>query len=378
MDVQIPLTKAQKDLMSEFYSLPLRRVFLSKRQRQQIWDAFRTSRTLPATLNLESLCPALFAELNRAVMAEGNVQSAVFSECVYAQALADQFGLTEFADSRLAPAWLSAPIRALIDSYGLVARYIYRNPDSSRMLIQAGGHAGVDGALISVLDSNVYTIEFKESKAKTSEPDLPEYGEDGLLVVPSSWSAKNPQFTTMLEEQLAARLNFFEVAGTNVHDFTPESIKSAVSDNYAGKKFADVICTEDSASFLTMIPSNQAGLWADIRGEIRPAGRNPYRVWTPDRCMSELKARGGIVDDAGVVHIAVDRLQPTAPRGGRGISRYKITPLFFVRAANVTIECGVAAFEQRAVQQLRPTISAHMFFQELSAQTVKEYYFGGV
>ncbi len=71
-------------------------------------------------------------------------------------------------------------------------------------------------------------------------------------------------------------------------------------------------------------------------------------------------------------------VQPPAPRGGTGISRYKITPLFFVRAANVSIECGVAAFELRAVQQLRQTISAHMFFQELSAQTVKEYYFGGV
>ena len=70
-------------------------------------------------------------------------------------------------------------IKALLKSYSLVPRYVYYNSDKSRMLIQAGGCNGIDSALITVMDLNIYTIEFKEQGAKASEPDLPKYGEDG-------------------------------------------------------------------------------------------------------------------------------------------------------------------------------------------------------
>ena len=30
-----------------------------------------------------------------------------------------------------------------------------------------------------------------------------------------------------------------------------------------------------------MMPVNQVQLWAELEGEIRPAGRNRYKVWTP-------------------------------------------------------------------------------------------------
>ena len=45
-------------------------------------------------------------------------------------------------------------------------------------------------SLITVIDLVIYTIEFKEPGAKTSEPDLPKYGEDGFLVVNDKWLEK--------------------------------------------------------------------------------------------------------------------------------------------------------------------------------------------
>ena len=69
--------------------------------------------------------------------------------------------------------------------------------------------------------------------------------------------------------------------GNNEHNFSKESVNIAVSNNYT-KKYADVICTEDKESFLVMLPANQVQLWANIEGEIRPAGRNHYNVWTPN------------------------------------------------------------------------------------------------
>ena len=99
-------------------------------------------------------------------------------------------------------------------------------PDGRRMLIQAGGCGGVDSALITVFDLKIFTIEFKEPGAKTSEPDLPKYGEDGILKITEEFLAQYPQFSAMLYEQ--AGLNFFEVMGSNVNDFSPESINQAI------------------------------------------------------------------------------------------------------------------------------------------------------
>ncbi|WP_038111347.1 hypothetical protein [Ureaplasma urealyticum] len=86
-----------------------------------------------------------------------------------------------------------------------------------RMLIQAGGNNGIDSALITVIDLVIYTIEFKEPAAKTSEIDLPKYKEDGILHITEKWIKTNSQFEIMINEQ--AGLNFFEVMGKTLTIF---------------------------------------------------------------------------------------------------------------------------------------------------------------
>ncbi len=130
------------------------------------------------------------------------------------------------------------------------------------MLIQAGGYGGIDSALITVIDLVIYTIEFKEPGAKTSEPDLPKYGEDGMLRITKDFLGRYPQFEAMLNEH--RDLNFFENIGHNIRDFSEESIKIAVSNNYVNK-YANVICTEDTEGFLVMMPANQVQLWSRLK-----------------------------------------------------------------------------------------------------------------
>lgn len=376
MTSPIPLTRAQSEVITEFYSVDLHSVLLAKKSRDALWRSFKENRTISAALNLSEKCPALEAELTKALDSGKNVQSAVFSECVYAQALADVMKLGEFINYSPDSRWLPSNIEALVASYGLFIRYIYSDSNRSRLLIQAGGHGGVDGALISVLDLNVYTIEFKEPYAKTSEPDLPRYGEDGFLVSTPEFDRDNPQFASMLEEQLLKRLNFWKCLGHNVNDFASESLFQAVTENYAGKKFADVICTEDSNGFLTMIPANQTPTWADLEGEIRPAGRNSYPVWTPKTLEREILNVGGTVDGENVF-MPITSLTTSAPRGGQGISRYKINSVFFVRAANVIVEGSGASFPLGKVLQLKPTITAKMKFRDLDAGQVRDHYLSG-
>lgn len=367
------LSGNQQALLKEFYSQPHTKVVFTKSQRKAIWDDFKKNRAIPH-LNLAEKCPALLSVLNRALTSGNLVQSAVFSECVYAQTLANMLGLDQFIDVAEANEGLPEGIAKLAFAHSLKPRYIYKSADGSRILLQAGGNGGIDSALFSLKDDSFFTIEFKEPGAKTSEPDLPAYGEDGELRVDHRFLSRNAHFEPMLREQLERGLNFWRVKGSNVNEFSVEAINIAVAENYSAQKFADAICVEDSEGFLVMMPADQVGIWAVTQGEIRPAGRNSYSVWTPVALRNFIAEAGGRIENETVI-MPADKMATAARRGGDGeISRYKVNPLFFVRVENVKNVGGEIYFRLKDVEQLKPTITAKMFFTDLAIVKVQSHY----
>lgn len=243
------------------------------------------------------------------------------------------------------------------------------------MLIQAGGHGSIDSALITVIDLKIYTIEFKEFYAKTSEVDLPKYNEDGNILITNEFLEKYPQFKQMLLEK--KNLNFFEKMGNNENDFSVESVNIAVTNNYV-KKYADVVCTEDRDGYLVMLPANHLSLWAEIVGEIRPAGRNHYKVWTLNYLKKFIEENGGKIESS-VVTMPMSKLKLRKERGGNGkISGYKINPLFFVYTKNCLLEKECVKFDLKNIRQLNPTIAGKVHFKDLKYNKVKEYYFKSI
>jgi hypothetical protein len=125
-----------------------------------------------------------------------------------------------------------------------------------------------------------------------------------------------------------------------------------------------------------MLPCNQIGEWAEIEGEIRSAGRNPYKVWTPIALSKIIKEIGGTVDTNGLIRIAKSKLNTSGQRGNKtNISRYKLHPMFFVRVGDCKDNAGILEFNISKVLQLNPTITAKMNFGELAYSEVKKYYF---
>lgn len=368
---KIPLTKLQKDIMEEFYSIPATKVIFNKTQRNTLWKN-ATSRSSELDFEmLKRVCPALEHQIRKSYDSGRNIQSAVFSECVYAQTFANMLNLSLFVNCANDENFIPNDIKALLRSYNLYPRYVYSTTDKQRMLIQAGGCNGIDSALVTVIDLNIYTIEFKEPGAKTSEPDLPKYKEDGILLVTDDFKQRYPQFIDMLEEQKG--LNFFEVMGSNINNFSIESINVAVSNNYT-KKYADVICTEDINGYLVMLPVNQVSIWADIEGEIRPAGRNHYNVWTPIALSNFLQGYNARINGE-MVTVDKTLLAERRERGGnRKLSGYKITPLFFIYVDDCEINGNLITFNINDVQQLNPTIAGKMFFRRLLHSQVKLFY----
>jgi hypothetical protein len=365
------LSDKQSKVLGLFYSKPETKVVFDKAARQKIWDDFKKDRTIPDR-DFENKCPALFWEMKKAQGGSNLIQSAIFSECVYAQTLANLLGLDKFFVGEES---LPDSVKPLLRENNLSPRYIYKSDDENLILVQAGGSGGIDSALISVKESSIYNIEFKEPLSKISEVDLPRYGEDGYLVSSREFINKNPQFKAMLQEKIESSLNFWEVLGSNVNNFSDESVQKAVSENYDSEKHADAICVEDNEGNLTLIPANQATLWANIKGEIRPAGRNAYEVWTPNYLEKSIIELGGETDENGIVTIPESALVTASPRGGNGdISRYKINPVFFVRIHDIVKASGNIIFDLKKVEQLRPTISAHMDYKKLKFKSVLGYY----
>jgi len=370
----LPLSSAQKIVLSDFYRKPDTKVAFNTSERRKIWDEFKTNRNVSKFRYLEEQVPAIFAEITKAVVNEKNIQPAVFSECVYAQALADKFSLSVF-ENHINSEGVKFNFNgiAIANAEELTVRYSYSRSDKMVSLVQAGGAGGVDSALIS-FDKKIATmIELKEPYARTSAPDLPKYGEDGYLVSTEKFLIENPQFKSMLEEQINKKFNIFEHLGSNLSDFSLESIETAVTENYLGEKFADFICTEDSSGYLSLIPSSHVALWAELEGELRPTGRNSYPVWTPDKLLSVLLEKGGSVQ-ADTVTMPLSSFKQSKARGGDNISRFKISPLFFVRSEDVNTTKGNVTFKLEAVKQNIPDITAKIDFRNLDVSEVKKFY----
>lgn len=371
IEMSIPLTKLQKEIMEEFYSLPKTKVIYNKTERNKLWKISTSRNEEFNSKELEKKCPALLHQILKSYDSGKNIQPAVFSECVYAQTFANMLKLECFSNCLVGSNIIPEEVTELLRSYNLYPRYVYSNTNRNRLLIQAGGCNGIDSALITVIDLNIFTIEFKEPGAKTSEPDLPKYDEDGLLKITDDFNERYPQFKEMMLEH--TNLNFFEVMGNNIHDFDPNNVNIAITNNYS-KKYADVICTEDVDGFLVMLPVNQVSIWAKIEGEIRPAGRNHYNVWTPLALKRFLKEKNATFD-GDCVTVEIDKLGIRTERGGNGkISGYKINPLFFVYVKDCTEKGDCVTFNIDKVQQLNPTIAGKMFFTDLKYNNVKDYY----
>jgi hypothetical protein len=374
MNESVVLTDAQKTLLSDFYSKPKNRVLLNKLERDKIWKDFKNNRSIEKYADLEISMPALYFELLKASSSKKNIQAAVFSECVYTQALAEKYSLNIFhqhitqKDKRITVNGI--PESALND---LSIRYSYSNEDQSLILVQAGGAGAVDCALIDPTKNLFSMIEFKEFYSRTSDPNLPKYGDDGFLITSEKFDRKYPQFKSMLEEQIAKKLNLLDSIGGNIHTFSTASIEKAVSENYTGSKKADVICTEDKFANLVMLPANEVGKWAKLEGEIRPSGRNSTRVWSHDKLLKDISSLGGKIEN-GNVEIQTSLLKPRDEVGGTRQSGLKLNALFFVRVENIKTNGDLSIFKIDDVKQLIPSIAAKVKFIDLDFEDVKNNY----
>jgi hypothetical protein len=373
-DQEFQISKVQKYALQLFYASEDIKVKVKKAKRKSIWDSFVSTRSIDSVSGIAEIVPAFYSEVEKAIKSKRNLQSAVFSECVYSQALAEKFDLPIFSTYPLGKKFeIDHFFPGEKNMQEFTMRYSYANEETKTTLIQAGGAGAVDCALVCADQNVVVRIELKEPYARFSDPNLPKYGEDGILITSDEFTNKYPQFTNMLNELLSTGFNVFEHLGNNIGNFLPKNIESAVADNYAGEKYADVICTEDSAGFLVMLPANHSSHWAKTEGEMRPTGRNSSQVWTPKKLQKTLDDKGA-KDIGEFTEMDLSKFVTSNARGSKKTSRYKISPLFFLHADDILAEDGKVKFKKNLVKQNIPSISAKANFKGLDIKEVRKFY----
>ena len=347
---------------------------LNKVNRQKIVNDFKDQRSLNKFAHLKEKCPAMYEEIRKALDNKKNIQPGVFSECAYSQTLAAQMQLSTFEihlNNKFHLENLSSSIREKIEN--LKVRYSFSSQDSKTILLQAGGAEDVDCAIIFFDLDEIIKIEFKESRAKISEPDLPRYGEDGYIMKSEIFHKQYPQFESMLEEQIQNRLNVFEHLGRNVHNFSEKSLIKAVDENYRNQKFADLIITEDEQGRLLPIATNDIAKFAKLKGELRPTGRNSYPVWTPNKLIQTITEKSGKIKNE-IAEMPISSLAIAKARGSNKISRYKISQLFFIRQEYIEKSGNLVKFKLINVEQNISSISVIIDLSHLRFLDLKTYY----
>ena len=371
-----PISSNQRRVISQFYESSPVKIRLSQAERDAIWEKFKKDRDIRNYAYLKELVPGIYAELTKALSNNKKIQAAVFSECIYSQAIADKLRLSDFQNhlENKVDKFDTTQLK-IANKLDLTVRYSYSSADKKTILLQAGGGNGVDCALVSSENEVATMIEFKEPYARTSTPNLPKYGADGYLVSSDKFQKKYPQFKSMVEEQIHKKLNIFDHLGHNVKNFSASSIATAVAESYRNEKFAEFICTEDVSGFLVILPLADAHKWATFEGELRPSGRNSVKVWTPEKLLDTLNSIGAELKGK-VVKVPTENLEPRTARGGENMSGLKITPLFWVKIQDVTFNGKICSFDIDRIKQHVPDITAKMDFRDVRIENLEEYYLG--
>jgi hypothetical protein len=86
-----------------------------------------------------------------------------------------------------------------------------------------------------------------------------------------------------------------------------------------------------------------------------------------------VKEKGGSVQ-ADTVSMSLSSFKQSKARGGENISRFKLSPLFFVRSEDVENTKGTVTFKLDAVEQNIPDITTKINFKNLDVSKVKKFY----
>lgn len=302
------------------------------------------------------------------------LQPATITECFICQTLADKLGLDRMQDyddasSDHLPMYIVKSLTRYHpkDEDKSVPRYVYfkTNQMNGYFLAQCGGPSTIDAILNK--DGIGIRIEFKEQNSKAEEPDITGlYDEDGKLTPNDDFRVKHPNYLPLIEA-FNQNTDIFAIAGSNfsLSGYLNESLKARIINKVVGAKEIDLYVFQYKDKLVPILPSELLMRMSFSGSEIRPAGRNYTKAFTPKNLDALLKAKGAFIYMEPIkgkrrVIISKADIEYATARGGSAITRVKLNALYFVKIENVVDDGYYCSFDYEDILQLKPTISLHL------------------
>lgn len=326
----------------------------------------------------------VYAEIERQFNAQKALQPGTVVECVLAQTIANMYNLTTFVDSfhsyiRELPANVLPYLRA--EENTLLCRYIYYDPKNYKnFLIQYGNPTSYDADLF--LDNKVVKIEFKDRIARAAERDIRRYDEQGKLLIDNKFIEENSDYIPLIEK-FNEETDVFsryspDCEKVNFSDFDDDT-KKKILKNYFTTLGIDTLVTLDKNNQLIAITidcideEQNINIISTDGSEIRPAGKNPGKVFTPiflEKSITNMCEK----NENNIVSILKEKMDNRIGRGTGGkITGKKINNLLFVPIENITEDGDKYIFNIEDVQQLKPNIAIHVKIIT-TKEELKRYY----
>ena len=224
-------------------------------------------------------------------------------------------------------------------------------------MIQYGNPTRYDADLY--LNDEIVKIEFKDKIARAGEKET-EYDNDGKLVYTEQFAEDNPDYIPLIE-RFNEDYNLVDIEG-NYQIENEEDKKAILRSYFRNLGFETLVSIDDDNQLIAItedcIDMPDGNDFLSLAGsEIRRAGKNSYRVFTPELLLKCIEEDGGIVSGK-TVSIPVENMSDRTNNGK--ITGKKINHLFFVSIENVNDEYGNYLFSIENVKQLKPTLCVHM------------------
>ena len=300
-------------------------------------------------------------EVERQFLLNKRLQSGTLCECVMAETIARIYNLDCFADVfhtyiRDLPANILYRLRD--DNNKILCRYIYYNQnDLNNFLIQYGNPTRYDADLY--LNDEIVKIEFKDRIARAGEKET-EYDNEGKLVYSEQFAEDNPDYIPLIN-RFNEEYNLIDIEGN--YQIEDETDKKAILRSYfRSLGFETLVSIDDDNQLIAItedcidMPDRDDFLSLD-GSEIRRAGKNSYRVFTPDLLLRCIEADGGSVEGSNV---SIPEENMTDRTNNGHVTGKKINHLFYVSIENVDNESRRVLFSIEDVKQLKPTLCVHM------------------
>ena len=325
------------------------------------------------------LSKSAYKEIKKQFDNNMGLQPCILTECFVAQTLANHLHLDKYIDlddsSVSVPGQLTGAIfSAKGYSDGSKFRYCYYNNHYDALVFQCGASGTVD-IVFTKFNINI-RIEIKEQISKLEECDITGlYDEKGHLLLSDDFKQKRSKYVPFIH-LFNALTTVFKMEG---HNF---NFSSYLNDSKAKSIISDALDIKVVDCFVLivgdkLVPTQSKDLFDFVTfegSEIRTAGRNYGKVFTPEFAKKKISSLGGSIDSNGLVKMPYNPNNRVKGRNLDEYRRYSIGSLLFVKLEETEIVNNTIQFNFNKICQKKPSISIHLNAKVNTASLTAQFF----